>query len=118
MELQKIMARVRLMTGDERETLLMALCTDAVRELEDRVCCTEEKLSECAEALNAAAAALAVYRLVLLDAAQSPDSVTAGSVRAEFRYNCAQAKLYLEQCMRAVSKIVRDDAFFFGSVRA
>ena len=118
MELQKIMARVRLMTGDERETLLMTLCTDAVREMEGRLCGTEDELESYAGALCAAAAALTVYRLLLLDAAQSPDSLTAGDVRAEFRYNCAQAKLYLEQCMRAVSPVLRDDSFFFGGVRA
>ena len=117
MDMQKIMARVRLMTGDERETLLMSLCADAVREIENRMCCAEDA-EEYSEALCAAAAALTVYRLLLLDAAQSPDSLMVGNVRAEYRYNCAQAKLYLEQCLRAVSPILQDDSFFFGSVYA
>lgn len=118
MEMQKILARARLITGDERETLLMALCADAARETESRLCCTEEEKKTHEEALCALAAALAVYRLVLLDAAQSPDSVTAGNVRAEYRYNTAQAKAYMEACMRAVSEFLRDETFFFGGVQA
>lgn len=116
MDLQQVMERVRLMTGDEREALLMTLCTDAVRELEAMLVCSDDEQAEYAEALCAAAAARAVYKLLLLDAAQSPDSLTAGNVRAEFKYNCAQAKLYLEQCMRVISPILQDDSFYFGGV--
>ena len=116
MDMQKILERVKLITGDDRELLLTALCVDALRETESRLNCTEEEKEANADALCAAAAALAVYRLVLLDAAQSPDSMTTGSVRAEYRYNCAQAEAYLRECLRAVSSLMQDNSFFFGGV--
>ena len=114
MDMQKILERVKLITGDDRETLLAALCADALRETESRLNCTEEEKEASEDALCAAAAALAVYRLVLLDAAQSPDSVTAGGVRAQYRYNCTQAEAYLRESLRAVSSLMQDDSFFFG----
>lgn len=116
MDMQKILERVKLITGDDREELLTALCTDAVRETESRLCCTEEEKLEKEDALCAAAAALAAYRLVLLDASQSPDSLTAGGMRAQYRYNCTQAQAYLRETMRAVSALMQDDSFFFGGV--
>lgn len=118
MDIKKAVERLKLITGDEREALLHTLCEDAARDIELRLNCEEDERERYAGQLCAATAALALYRLVILDAAQSPDSLTTGSVRAEYRYNQAQAKLYLEQCMRGISAIARDDSFYFGSVRA
>lgn len=116
MEIQRILDRVKIMTGDDRDTLLVVLCTDAVRMLEDRLCCTAEEKQKHAEALAAAAAAEVLLQLVLIDAAQSPDRLTAGSVRAEFNAACDRAEAYRKSCMRAVSHLLRDDSFFFGEV--
>ena len=114
MDLKKVLARVKVITGDERDALLLTLCGDAVRELQRRVKCDEETCKKYEDDLCAAAAARAVYQLVLLDGAQSPDSMTAGDVRAEYRYNRQQAELYLQQCMRAAAPLLRDDGFWFG----
>ena len=116
MDLKKVLARVKVITGDERDTLLLTLCGDAVRELKKRLTCDGETCRKFEDDLCAAAAARAIYQLVLLDGAQSPDSITTGDVRAEYRYNRQQAELYLQQCLRAVSPLLRDDAFWFGGV--
>ena len=117
MDLEQVMARVRLMTEDDREALLMTLCTDAIRMLESRLTCTAEERAAYEPALCAAAAALAVYQLVLLEEASAPDSVTAGDVRAEYGNGSTRALEYCRQCMKQVSPILRDDAFYFGGVR-
>lgn len=117
MELEKVMARVRLMTEDDREALLMTVCSDAIRMLEAKLNCTAEEKMAYEPALCSAAAAQAMYQIALLDAASSPDSITAGDVRAEYKNGSARALEYYRQCMRQVSPILRDDEFFFGGVR-
>lgn len=117
MEIQRILDRVQILTGDDRESLLVVLCTDAARMLEDRLCCTAEEKQLNADALTAAAAAEVMLQLALIDAAQSPDRLTAGSLRAEFNEACNRAEAYRANCLRAVSHLLRDDSFFFGGVK-
>ena len=117
MDLQQVLARVRLMTGDSREALLTTLCMDAIRALESRLIDPKGDHTAYKEALCAAAAAETLYQLALVDAAQAPDSLTAGNLRAEYKTACAQAEAYRRQCFRALSPILREDGFFFGGVR-
>ncbi|MGN0478862.1 MAG: hypothetical protein ACI4GO_05480 [Hominenteromicrobium sp.] len=117
MKLETVQNRLRLLTDDDRAELLTLLASDAVRMLSERVAGTAEELAEKEDALCAAAAAYAAYQLALLDEAQSPDSVTAGEVRAEFKTGSEKAQAYYRQCMRELSGILRDDAFYFGGVR-
>lgn len=117
MEIQRILDRVKILTGDDRESLLVVLCTDAARMLEDRLCCTAEEKRQNAEALIAAAAAEVMLQLALIDAAQTPDPFTAGGLRAEYKTACDRAKAYRENCLRTVSHLLQDDSFFFGGVK-
>ena len=116
MELEKVMERVRLLTEEDREALLMLVCTDAIRKLEGKIRCTAEERAAFEEALCAAAAAEAMYQIALLDEALSPESITAGDVRAEYKKGSSRALEYCRQCMRQVSPILRDDEFYFGGV--
>lgn len=118
MKLETVLNRLRLLTEDSREELLLLLASDAVGVLSERVIGTAEEITEKEDALCATAAAYAAYQLALLDEAQSPDSVTAGDVRAEYKTGSIKARVYYEQCLRGLSGFLRDDAFYFGGVRA
>ena len=117
MDLQQVLARVHVLTNDSREALLTTLCMDAIRALESRLIDPKADHTAYKEALCRAAAAEVLYQLALVDAAQAPDSLTAGSLRAEYKTSCAQAEAYRRQCFRALSPILREDGFFFGGVR-
>lgn len=116
MRMQTVLDRLKLLTEDDREELLYLLCGDAVRMLEGRLNCEASALAEREDALCAAAAAYAAYQLALIDEAQTPDSVTAGDVRADFKNGSERALAYYRQCRRAVADILRDDDFYFGGV--
>ena len=108
MEIRNVLERLKLLTNDDREDLLLMLSGDAVQRLKARLCCTVE------EALCAAAAAQAAYQFWLLEEAASPKSLTAGEVRAEFDKGSERALAYAKQCERAVSGVLRDEDFYFG----
>ena len=116
MKLETVLNRLRLLTDDNREELLLLLASDAVQMLSMRIDPAAEVSDEREGALCAAAAAWAAYQLALLDEAMSPDSVTAGDVRAEFKNGSEKARAYYEQCLRGLSDLLRDDAFYFGGV--
>lgn len=84
MEIRNVLERLKLLTNDDREDLLLMLSGDAVQRLKARLCCTVEEENAHEEALCAAAAAQAAYQFWLLEEAASPKSLTAGEVRAEF----------------------------------
>lgn len=118
MDEQQVLERLQLLTEDDRSGLLSVLCADAVRMLSGRLRCTAEEAEANAPALCAAAAAYAAYLLTLLDEALSPDSMTAGEVRAEFKNGSARALAYYRTCEAAVAPLLRDEGFYFGGVRA
>ena len=101
MEIRNVLERLKLLTNDDREDLLLMLSGDAVQRLKARLCCTEEEENAHEEALCAAAAAQAAYQFWLLEEAASPKSLTAGEA-------------YAKQCERAVSGLLRDEDFYFG----
>ena len=103
MEIRNVLERLKLLTNDDREDLLLMLSGDAVQRLKARLCCTVEEENAHEEALCAAAAAQA-----------SPKSLTAGEVRAEFDKGSERALAYAKQCERAVSGLLRDEDFYFG----
>ena len=80
MEIRNVLERLKLLTNDDREDLLLMLSGDAVQWLKARLCCTEEEENAQEEALCAAAAAQAAYQFWLLEEAASPKSLTAGEV--------------------------------------
>ena len=82
MEIRNVLERLKLLTNDDRENLLLMLSGDAVQRLKARLCCTEEEENAHEEALCAAAAAQAAYQFWLLEEAASPKSLTAGEVRS------------------------------------
>ena len=45
MEIRNVLERLKLLTNDDREDLLLMLSGDAVQRLKARLCCTEEELS-------------------------------------------------------------------------
>ena len=94
MEIRNVLERLKLLTNDEREDLLLMLSGDAVQRLKARLCCT--------------------YQFWLLEEAASPKSLTAGEVRAEFDKGSERALAYAKQCERAVSGLLRDEDFYFG----
>ena len=94
MEIRNVLERLKLLTNDDREDLLLMLSGDAVQRLKARLCCTVEEENAHEEALCAAAAAQAAYQFWLLEEAASPKSLTAGE--------------------RAVSGVLRDEDFYFG----
>ena len=111
MEIRNVLERLKLLTNDDREDLLLMLSGDAVQRLKARLV-EEENAHE--EALCAAAAAQAAYQFWLLEEAASPKSLTAGEVRAEFDKGSERALAYAKQCERAVSGLLRDEDFYFG----
>ena len=63
MEIRNVLERLKLLTNDDREDLLLMLSGDAVQRLKARLCCTVEEENAHEEALCAAAAAQAAYQL-------------------------------------------------------
>ena len=57
MEIRNVLERLKLLTNDDREDLLLMLSGDAVQRLKARLCCTVEEENAHEEALCAAAAA-------------------------------------------------------------
>ena len=121
MEIRNVLERLKLLTNDDREDLLLMLSGDAVQRLKARLCCTVEEENAHEEALCAAAAAQAAYQFWLLEEAASPKSLTAAEVlrllsevRAEFDKGSERALAYAKQCERAVSGVLRDEDFYFG----
>lgn len=57
MEIRNVLERLKLLTNDDREDLLLMLSGDAVQRLKARLCCTKEEENAHEEALCAAAAA-------------------------------------------------------------
>ena len=105
MEIRNVLERLKLLTNDDREDLLLMLSGDAVQRLKARLCCTVEEENVHEEAL---------YQFWLLEEAASPKSLTAGDVRAEFDKGSERALAYARQCERAVSGVLRDEDFYFG----
>ena len=62
MEIRNVLERLKLLTNDDREDLLLMLSGDAVQRLKARLCCTVEEENAHEEALCAAAAAQAAYQ--------------------------------------------------------
>lgn len=87
MEIRNVLERLKLLTNDDREDLLLMLSGDAAQ---------------------------AAYQFWLLEEAASPKSLTAGDVRAEFDKGSERALAYAKQCERAVSGLLRDEDFYFG----
>ena len=71
MEIRNVLERLKLLTNDDREDLLLMLSGDAVQRLKARLCCTVEEENAHEEALCAAAAAQAAYQFWLLEEAAS-----------------------------------------------
>ena len=59
MEIRNVLERLKLLTNDDREDLLLMLSGDAVQRLKARLCCTVEEENAHEEALCAVAAAQA-----------------------------------------------------------
>lgn len=55
MEIRNVLERLKLLTNDDREDLLLMLSGDAVQRLKARLCCTKEEENAHEEALCAAA---------------------------------------------------------------
>ena len=115
MEIRNVLERLKLLTNDDREDLLLMLSGDAVQRLKARLCCTEEEENAHKEALCAAAAAQAAYQLPSANLQTDLRlTLTAGEVRAEFDKGSERALAYAKQCERAVSGLLRDEDFYFG----
>ncbi len=118
MDRDAVLARLMLLTEDDRTSLLETLAGDAARMVEARLRCTEAEAAANAEALTAAAAAQAGGQHAGGAAAGAPAPLTAGDVRAEYKNNCARALDYYKTCAAAVAGLLDDADFYFGGVRA
>ncbi len=117
MNTEEILARVELLTEDDRTSLLQMLSADAARVLQAEITCKEAEQAPYAAALCAAAAAYAAYQLALIDEATSPADITAGNVRASFSKGSERAFAYYQACRRAAAPVLKDETFYFGGVR-
>ena len=81
MEIRNVLERLKLLTNDDREDLLLMLSGDAVQRLKARLCCTVEEENAHEEALCAAAAAQAAYQFLAFGGSSIAESLTAGEVR-------------------------------------
>ena len=113
MEIRNVLERLKLLTNDDREDLLLMLSSDAVQRLKARLCCTEEEENAHEEALCAAAAELPAGSATGEDRL-AMCRLTAGEVRAEFDKGSERALAYTKQCERAVSGLLHDEDFYFG----
>ena len=93
MEIRNVLERLKLLTNDDREDLLLMLSGDAVQRLKARLCCTEEEENAHEDALCAAAAAQAADRgntaapAVGRADASAPGRACAGIARRALGYN-------------------------------
>ena len=117
MDREKILARLTLLTGDPRETLLGQLAGDAAGEIERRLK-PGVSAADHEGVLVAAAAAEAAYRLALLDAALAPDTLSAGDVRAEYGETVRHAAEFRDACFASAAELFSDRSFVFREVRA
>lgn len=69
-------------------------------------------------ALEAAAAAMAYHQACLLLDAKSPKSLSTGELRAEMPDRSAAAARLMDEKLRAVRHLLKEERFYFGSVRA
>ena len=114
MEIRNVLERLKLLTNDDREDLLLMLSGDAVQRLKARLCCTVEEENAHEEALCAAAAAQAAYHTPPRHEAAAPKTLTAPEARADADKGSESALAYAQQCERAVSGLLRDEDFYFG----
>lgn len=101
MEIRNVLERLKLLTNDDREDLLLMLSGDAVQRLKARLCCTVEEENAHEEALCAAAAAQAAYQFWLLEEAGIAEKPDGGRCAQRNLTKAAKGALaYAKQCER------------------
>lgn len=105
--------------GSQREALCAALCAQCARQVESQVRpeLSEEQLALWTGALVQLAAAEAFYQLLLADEALAPQSLTAGDLRLTQGEGSRKAAELAAEKRRAVSRVLGEEDFFFGTVR-
>ncbi len=105
--------------GAQREALCAALCAQCARQVESlvRPGLTEEQVALWKEGLAQLAAAEAFYQLLLTDEALAPQSLTAGKLHVTQGEGSRKAAALAAEKRRAVSPVLCEGDFFFGTVR-
>lgn len=105
--------------GSQREALCAALCAQCARQVEGQLRSdwTEEQLALWKEPLSQLAAAEAFYQMLLTDEALAPQSLTAGDLHLTQGEGSQKAAVLAAEKRRAVSPVLREEGFYFGTVR-
>lgn len=104
--------------GTEREAACAALCGQCARQVEAMVDpgLSEEELASWEDALEALAAAMAFYQLVLTEEAVTPASLSAGEVKLSAGERSAKAAQLAEEKRRAAAPALAERGFRVESV--
>lgn len=116
----EVLKKFSLYSGEEeaegaRWALCKALCGECGEWIESKAAGEGEKGLGLLESL---AAAEAFYQLVLLDGALAPESLSSPEVKLEMGKREEKALKLAEEKRRACGGFLREEGFYFGSVRA
>lgn len=120
MNLERIVERFAQLSGlsPQEAAPWQGLCGEAMSEL-NALTLPGADAPQAAETLNAAAAALVLYRYSAALACGPESGFSAGEVRVTKSGAGVQAaRILWEQTRRAAAPYLRDESFFFGQVRA
>lgn len=122
MSFYDVLRRFELLSGLKGEDLsrYTELCREASEEMTARLKVSEDSLTSGERLrLSYAAGALAFYKYCLYSAVSEPDSFSAGEVSLSMNGKKIDAakRLYEEEC-KGLGRVLSDDGFYFGRVKA
>ncbi len=122
MSFYDVLRRFELLSGLEGKDLsrYTELCKEASEEMTARLKVDEESLTSGEKLrLAYAAGALAFYKYCLYTLISEPDSFSAGEVSVSMSDKKADAakRLFEEEC-KGLGRVISDDGFYFGRVKA
>lgn len=91
------------------------LCTNSIEELQEMLADDVDETACCGR-LSATAAAMAFYNYVEICKESNITSFKAGDITVEYSERKKFADEYLKQCMKGISKYLKDNSFFFRGV--
>lgn len=122
MSFYDVLRRFELLSGLEGKDLsrYTELCKEASEEMTARLKVNEESLTSGERLrLSYAAGALAFYKYCLYTSVTEPDSFSAGEVSVSMGSKKVDAakRLFEEEC-KGLCRVISDDGFYFGRVKA
>ena len=122
MSFYDVLRRFELLSGLEGKDLsrYMELCKEASEEITARVKVNESSLTSGEKLrLSYAAGALAFYKYCLYSSIAEPESFSAGEVSVSMSSKKIDAakRLFEEEC-KGLGRVLSDDGFYFGRMKA